>query len=368
MDLQRRIEAVAKAAAQFPWLGDLSPAAIAQWIELELGDLLKSPELHRYGAKHCSVRPLTPILHVVSGNTPHAALQSLVRALLVGAENWIKLPSAGLEQVEEFVRALPEYMHPELERELRSGWLETAEAVVVFGSDETIAEFSRKILPSQRFIAHGHKISFGLLRGNCDQDLAEKIARDIFAFDQLGCLSPQFLYLAGDSIAFARELAQHFARRPFEKVSLSATRAAAPTLRGFREEWKFRAATEPGVYLWESRESLAWTVVHDPVTLPSKNPLHGTIFVKPMPADLESALRPFRHNISTIGLHPLDRESVNLAINLGAQRICELGQMQNPPTSWHHDGQPTLANLVRYIDVEGFQPAAQHWPLGLSLR
>ena len=352
MDLPRRIEAVTKAAAQFLWLGDLSPTAIVQWIELELGNLLESPDLHRYGVNHCSVRPLTPILHVVSGNTPHAALQSLVRGLLVGAENWIKLPSTGLEQVEEFVRALPEQMRPELERELRPGWLETAEAVVVFGSDETIAEFSRKILPSQRFITHGHKISFGLVRGNCDRDLAEKIARDVFAFDQLGCLSPQFLYLAGNSIEFARELAQHFARRPFEKVTFSGTSAAAPTLRGFREEWRFRAATEPGVYLWESRESLAWTVVHDPATLPSKNPLYGTIFVKPMPGDLESALGPFRRHISTIGLHPLNRESVDLAVRLGAQRICELGQMQNPPTSWHHDGQPTLANLVRYIDVE----------------
>jgi hypothetical protein len=355
MKLQRRIDAIARVAAQFPWLGDLSQTAIAQWIKLELGDLLESPGLLRYGANRRSVRPLTPILHVVSGNTPHAALQSLVRGILVGAENWIKLPKQGLEQVEEFVRALPEQMRPELGTEFRSGWLEMAEAVVVFGSDETIVELSHKVLPSQRFIAHGHKISFGLIRGNCEPDLTEKIARDVFAFDQLGCLSPQFLYLAGNSIEFGRTLAQNFSRPEFETIASSRPcgRGAAAILRSFRDEWKFRAATEPEVYVWESRESLAWTIVHDPATLPSENPLHGTIFVKPMPADLQSALRPFRRHISTIGLYPLNAESVNVAVGLGAQRVCELGRMQNPCTSWHHDGQPTLATLVRYIDVEG---------------
>jgi hypothetical protein len=353
MHLQRRIEAIANAAAQFPWLGNLSPTAIAQWIKLELGDLLQSPDLHCYGANQCSVRPLSPILHIVSGNTPHAALQSLIRAVLVGAENWIKLPAEGLQQVEDFVRALPEQMRPELETQLRSGWLETAEAVVIFGSDQTIAEFACKILPSQRFITHGHKISFGLIRGNCDRDLAEKIARDVFAFDQLGCLSPQFLYISGNSIEFAGELAQHFARYQLETIASFRPRAVAPSLHGFREEWKFRAATEAGVYLWESRKPLAWTIVHDPAPLPSENPLYGTIFVKPMPADLQSALRLFRRHISTVGLCPLDGESVNLALGLGAQRICGLGRMQNPSISWHHDGQPTLANLVRYIDIEG---------------
>jgi len=27
--------------------------------------------------------------------------------------------------------------------------------------------------------------------------------------------------------------------------------------------------------------------------------------------------------------------------------------MQTPGITWHHDGAPTLANLVRFVDVEG---------------
>ena len=62
---------------------------------------------------------------------------------------------------------------------------------------------------------------------------------------------------------------------------------------------------------------------------------------------------PIRRHISTVGLHPVNLDSVTFATRLGAQRVCGIGQMQNPPLTWHHDGWPTLASLVRYVDVEG---------------
>ena len=113
-----------------------------------------------------------------------------------------------MPEVDAFVHALPEEIRPELDTELRPGWMEEAEAIVVFGSDETVQEFSRRVLPTQRFLAHGHKISLGLIWGRCEPQLAEGIARDVFPFDQLGCLSPQFFYVAGDSAEFAGQLVE----------------------------------------------------------------------------------------------------------------------------------------------------------------
>jgi hypothetical protein len=95
-------------------------------------------------------------------------------------------------------------------------------------------------------------------------------------------------------------------------------------------------------------------VIHDPAPCLVPNPLYRTIFIKPMPSDLGSVLAPIRRHISTVGLYPLDRDSVELATRLGAQRVCQIGQMQNPPLTWHHDGWPTLASLVRYVDIEGW--------------
>jgi Acyl-CoA reductase (LuxC) len=94
-------------------------------------------------------------------------------------------------------------------------------------------------------------------------------------------------------------------------------------------------------------------VIHDPEPVLVTNPLHGTIFIKPMPPDLELTIAPIRRLISTIGLFPINRELVHFGIRLGAQRICRIGQMQHPPLTWHHDGWPALESFVRFVDIEG---------------
>jgi hypothetical protein len=354
MKVDDRIKAVVSAAADYPWLGDITAEGILRWVELELGRLLHQGQPQKYGQHHCLVRALSPILHVVSGNTPHAAVQSLIRGIVVGAKNWMKLPRGGLPEVDEFVMKLPAALKPEVANHLNRGWVQGAEAIVVFGTDETVQQFSRRLLPTQRLLAHGHKISFGLIWAPFDRDVVNGAALDAFVFDQMGCLSPQFYYVAGDSIAFASLVA----------TSLEELCRAAPvtTARGFeiaaalrscREEWKFRAATEPDVLVWESPGTLDWIVIHDPAPSLAANPLYRTIFIKPMPSDLGSVLAPMRRHISSIGLHPVNPESVEIAARSGAQRVCQIGQMQKPPLTWHHDGWPTLTSLVRFVDVEG---------------
>ncbi len=353
MKLDDRIAAIVSAAADLSCLRDLTSQNISRWIELELGQFLRNPGPQTYGKQHCLTLPLSPILHIVSGNTPHAALQSLIRGVIVGATNRIKLPQQGLTEVEIFARALPKEIRPELATDLHPDWIEEAEAIVVFGSDETVQEFSQKALPAQRFLAHGHKISFGLIWGGCDPQVAEGIARDVFPFDQLGCLSPQFFYVAGDSAEFACRLSMLLDKRHQEPATTTRKPRIAAALRVFREEWRFRAATEPGVSFRESLGNLDWVVIHDPDPGLVNNPLHGTIFIKPMPSDPGLALSPIRRLISTIGLCPVNIESVNFAVRLGAQRICQIGQMQNPLVTWHHDGWPALGSFLRYVDVEG---------------
>jgi hypothetical protein len=353
MNLDARVAAIASAAAGFSWLSDLSADNIRRWIELELGDYLSDSELQPYGHQHCLAAPLSPVLHIVSGNTPHAGLQSLVRGIVVGATNWMKLPSKGLPEVESFARGLPSELQPELATKISPHWTEAAEAIVVFGSDQTIQEFSRMILPFQRFLAHGHKISLGLIWSQCDPRIAEGIAQDVFPFDQMGCLSPQFFYVAGDSVEFASRLAKQLEVRPRSPEPSARASETTGALRAFREEWKFRAATESGVFVWESLGNLDWVIIHDPTPGLVANPLHGTIFIKPIPSEPELALAPIRRLISTIGLFPVSPESAALAIRCGAQRICQIGQMQHPLLTWHHDGWPTLGSFVRYVDVEG---------------
>ena len=109
---------------------------------------------------------------------------------------------------------LPETLRPELSEHLDPGWVQDAEAIVVFGADETVRHFSRLLLPTQRLLAHGNKSSFGLIWFPMDQDVINGAAWDVFVFDQLGCLSPQFYYVV----------------RRFGRVCLPAGNAAGRTL------------------------------------------------------------------------------------------------------------------------------------------
>ena len=62
-----------------------------------------------------------------------------------------------------------------------------------------------------------------------------------------------------------------------------------------------------------------------------------------------------RNQVSTVGLSAPKNDAeyiVNKLAHWGVTRICPIGQMQNPPLGWRHDGRPPLGDLVTWIDWE----------------
>jgi len=62
-----------------------------------------------------------------------------------------------------------------------------------------------------------------------------------------------------------------------------------------------------------------------------------------------------RAKVSTVGIAATEDRAQKIANELaqwGATRICPLGQMQNPPLRWRHDGRPALGDLVTWTDWE----------------
>jgi hypothetical protein len=349
MKLPERVQALVESTRTFPWLGEISRHLLNDWVTRELGVEFASSSWASYGDRFRQLVPYSPILHIVSGETPHAALQSLIRGILVGAENWIKLPSTDLVEVRSFVESLPKELQPRLSQQLSPDWLESAAAVVVFGSDRTIHEFASRIRPWQRFIPHGHKISFAIVLGEWTKTEISGAIRDGSAFSQLGCLSPQFFLVEERAAQFAEQLAVQLESSAPIELSLE----AAVAIRAFRENWRFRTANDPAAKLWESRhDSLDWTVLFDPSETIPDHPLNRTFVIKPLTASLEPCIDLLRKHISTIGIHPIAPKAIDLAIRFGAQRICPVGRMQEPALDWHHDGFPSLGSLVRVIDLE----------------
>jgi hypothetical protein len=85
--------------------------------------------------------------------------------------------------------------------------------------------------------------------------------------------------------------------------------------------------------------------------------LYRFVYVKGT-ADLEDALHgadDLRGKVSTVGLAAPEGRLVEMAQRLarwGVTRVCPLGQMQNPPLLWRHDGRPALGELVTWVDWE----------------
>ncbi len=353
---------LAAAAAPFQeLLGDIRPDNLLALVRAELGHeaILDGFQSHGPEGHLALATGRETILHVISGNTPHAGIQSLLRGLLVGAHNLCKLPSGGLlPELLAFRTGLPPHLaaRVELSETLPDDWLERAGAVVVFGSDETVAALHRRLRPDQVFVPHGHKVSLAVVFDDVAGRSWADAARAVSLFDQRGCLSPHLIYVGGDPRAYAEGLAgemDHFNRHT-PRSPLTAGEAAA--IQSLREEWRFRAANEPDRHaLWHSTGSTAWTVLYDGADPGfTASPLNRAVYVKPLPGDLHAALAAVRPFLSTVGFWPADRKVAEqlAGLDLGASRFCPLGQMQRPPLTWHQDGAPPLAALVRWTDLE----------------
>ena len=347
MNTATRAAHLAAAAAHFPFLGRTTAEDLLAFVRADIGHAEILDDFQPHGAHLAKAVGPGTILHVVSGNTPAAGLQSLIRGLLLGSHNLCKIPSAGLPEVAAFRDALPRALAEcvEISGDLPDEWLMRADAVIVFGSDETIADFRARVRAGQTFIAHGHKISAGFVFDDPRFASVAGAARDVAAFDQQGCLSPQVIFVRGEARAYAERLAAEMEKlAPRGAISLSESLA----IRTAREDIAFRAANGEDARLWQSAGSTAWTVAFETAPGFPRSPLNRFVFVKPLPADLAEV----RAHLSCAGIWPATLEHARPLSACGFSRICPLGAMQTPAWTWHQDGAASLAGLVRWCDLE----------------
>lgn len=359
MITRERIALLGECSALFSaWTGPFETATLGAWLAAELGDeeALERPVPH--GPLRCQARAPRSLLHVVSGNTPHAAFQALLRGLVVGARNMVKLPSSGLPDFEQAVAQLPPALAAmvDLVNELPPGWREEFDFVAVFGSDETLAWFQEQTPPKTRLLLHGQKLSIALVGGDLEH-AARLAAQDVSLFDQQGCLSLHDVYLTaeagGTPAQFAALLAEEMKAFNEHTPRAPLSPADSGAITTVRESIRFAAASEPDAYaLWESVGSTDWTVIHERSPTLKISPLNRVVYVKPWPVSgTREALGPALIHLSTLASHPFDPNPASDLLALGATRFCPLGETQNPSLFWHHDGRPPLASLVTWVDL-----------------
>jgi len=317
------------------------------------------------------------LVHIAAGNIPNPTWMSIILGLLARSAQFVKCASDSAFLPRLFAHSLYE-ADPKLgacleiaewrggNTDLESILFAEADCVTATGSDETLAAIRSRLPAHARFLGYGHRVSFGfvakeVLSHSRAPRIAAHVADDVVAWNQLGCLSPHVIYVqTGGEVSpgkFAERLADELERREQTEPrgELPTPHAAAITSR--RDIYEVRAAHSPETLMWHSQGSTAWTVVFEADARFQVSCLNRFIYVKPV-KDLTELLQHaevVRGKVSTVGIaapeHQVDELATQLARS-GVTRVCPLGQMQNPPLTWRHDGRPALGDLVTWADWE----------------
>ncbi|GAA3839468.1 acyl-CoA reductase [Saccharothrix violaceirubra] len=350
-------------------LGNLRAEHLYAALRRELGD----PEvLDGFRAGTTAIGPRT-VLGVFSGNVPGLPARSLVRALLVKSTVVAKIPAREPGFTAAFLRTLHEVEPVLADAVVATYWgrdddatldavLDIADAVVAYGGDEACAAIRARVRPHQLYEEHGHKLSFGLVSEEYVRtvglpEVARRIAADCSDFDQHACLSPQvYLVAAGQARAVAAQVAEAMRREADDCPPGRVDEDAAVVLAHRRVLARWRAASSDGE-VWASPDGLRWTVVLDDALLPlsgAGNRVARIVAVPDLDAGVE-LMRPYARHFQNVGLGAVGDELHRVAFDLarlGVCRVTEPGAMTRPGMTWRHDGQPRIAGLVRWCDVE----------------
>ncbi len=226
------------------------------------------------------------------------------------------------------------------------------QAVIVYGTDETISHLRLLSEKKSRFIGFGSKMSLAYISKRAlhqdKKNLLNRAAWDAVLYDTQGCLSPQCFFIEeGGSISpiqFARQLADAMenldARLPRTPIEQEAWEEE-----GFWQHWQFLQSQG------RARIFKQHVVFHqEPIFEPPG--LRRVVFVAPIRrvADIKKYCHKWVSRLSAIGVS--DHSSlIKLEQLFGRDssiRFCEVGQMHQPPPDWHNGGVNLLSKLVGY--------------------
>lgn len=317
------------------------------------------------------------VAQIAAGNLPCPVLMSMIQCLLVGSAQFIKCPSSQSFLPSLFAHSIYDE-HAKMgacielaswtggDEALEEALFRESDCVMATGRDETLAQIQDRLTDGQRFIGYGHRVSFAyihrdMLSRAMARELARKAAEDVSDWNQMGCLSPQLIYLEKDGVVnaemFAEMLAGELENRESTHPRGDITPEQSSEIGYKREFYEVRAAGAGDVRQWKSEGNTSWTVVLEKDPIFTTSCLNRFIHVKEV-ADLDEMLRVAemaRGQVSTVGLSAPRNEAETMVKKLahwGVSRVCPMGQMQNPPLGWRHDGRPPLGELVTWMDWE----------------
>lgn len=324
---------------------------------------LREAQLQRLG----NFIPPRIVFHVLAGNVFVSGLESVMLASLCGARSIVRCSSEDVQFPQLWKSALES--NSALAETIAVGWwpaewvqvtraaARMADAVVGFGNDDSVTAVRNVTPVNARFVPHGSKLSFAVIGADAlDQQTADRLAFDFSIYDQQGCLSPRAAFLLTEDMeagaAFAqllcsgmRELTRQLPRRALmleESAALARARDEAILGQAIHNDVKLLSAATDDFLVTVRAASGFQAGCKD----------RNCDLRIAHRSELANTLSAYRSRIATLGVAGNVGTLPELQQELRITRICPVGQMQNPPLGWTHDGRLSLADLVDFCSGE----------------
>lgn len=215
------------------------------------------------------------------------------------------------------------------------------------GGDHAIARM-RAITPATtELVGHGHGLGVVVILREALSShlpaLAAAVARDVAAYDQRGCLSPQAIFVERGGEIGPRDVAALIASEGLGTLATSMPRGPLPIAIGAQQvQWRGLASS-----LYELFEGDGYAVSFEGSAKVRPTPGYRNVAVHAIDdaAEVGATLAPYGAHLKVVAI-AADPGRVALPPPL-APRVCALGEMQRPPLLAATDGLPPWHGLVR---------------------
>ena len=314
--------------------------------------------------------PLGVIGHWPAGNVEIQPILSLTCGLLGGNACLVRVPKALVEITDQIVSKLEavdkngdlterlfiaSFDHSR--EDLQIAMASSVDGAMIWGGEEAVREVRALPFPHwARLLVFGPRVSAAAMDSATWADRrqrhawCQRIARDVWQFDQQACSSPQTLFLeksAGcDPAEFICDLGRAFSEENRIHPRRNADAGLTSAICLARAQWLFDDKEHRAFF----PASPDWTIlVGKGIKLPK--PVQGRTLTVLMVDDLMDVVSQFDGSLQTLGLaidDPQKEEAlVRMAGRHGVDRIVKLGRMHVFSSPW--DGADVVRSTVRMV-------------------
>ncbi len=321
------------------------------------------------------VRAFAPrLIHVMPGNSPGVAVQSIAQGALVKAVNLFKMPSADPFTMTAILRTMAQIDpdHPIIKSMSAVYWRGGDEKVerilyrpqyfdkiVAWGGGDAINNVIQYLMPGFQLVSFDPKTSISMVgrEAHADEETqtraAELAASDVMILNQEACVCSRFQFVEG-----TEEEVDGFCEKMHAAIAAKAAASGdvRPLAMDMREEIDMLSMMDDEFRVWGKTDGKGLVIrSEEPVDFHPINKVANVVRVD----SLDDAVKWVNVATQTVGFFPFDRmaDYRDRLASGGAQRIVHLGEAGPKTIGNPHDAMYAMHRFVHWMAHEdGCEP------------